>query len=56
MIDLTRMDLSNVRETARATRRGNQVRIYANDGYGDYPIHGAIYEDGEWDLTGWTSE
>ena len=35
------------------TRVGHEVRIYAVDGYRDYPIHGAIMEDG-WCVHNWT--
>lgn len=37
------------------TRDGNRARIYATDGGVIFPVHGAIYEDGEgWDLASWT--
>ena len=36
------------------TRYGDKVRIYATDGRGDYPVHGAILEDGEWGSQTWT--
>ena len=35
------------------TRVGHEVRIYAVDGHRDYPIHGAIMEDG-WCVHNWT--
>jgi len=35
------------------TRDGRKVRIYASDGAGIYPIHGAIFDD---DLGGWSFE
>jgi len=35
------------------TRDGREVRIYATDGCGDYPIHGAILYDGVWQLSMW---
>ena len=34
------------------TRDGREVRIYATDGEGTYPIHGAVMEDG-WQLYRW---
>lgn len=36
------------------TRNGREVRIYAVDGGGDYPVHGAILIDEVWDPNGWT--
>lgn len=38
------------------TRSGLAVRIYATDGGGQYPVHGAIYKDGHWFPSSWTSE
>jgi len=38
------------------TRCGHQVRIYATDGAGCYPIHGAYCEDGEWIVATWAIE
>jgi len=35
------------------TRDGREVRIYAVDGGGDFPIHGAIYSDRGWASEGW---
>lgn len=42
------------------TRDGRDVRIYAIDGKGAHPVHGAIETDGawsicDWDLCGWKS-
>lgn len=38
------------------TRNGHKVRIYATDGGGEYPVHGAIYlDDGVWISRTWTS-
>lgn len=37
------------------TRDGREVRIYATDGTGAYPVHGAIKKNGEWFLGGWTA-
>lgn len=31
------------------SRDGKKVRIYATDGKGDYPVHGAFYSNGGWD-------
>lgn len=38
------------------TRGGLPVRIYAVDGYGIYPIHGAILRDYGWEICKWTSD
>lgn len=35
------------------TRDGREVRIYAVDGGGDQPVHGAINLDGEWECLVW---
>jgi hypothetical protein len=38
------------------TRDGRAVRIYATDGGGDYPVHGAIQrEDGTWRTDTWVA-
>jgi len=36
------------------TRDGNEVRIYATDGGGLFPVHGAIRLNGGWESTSWT--
>ena len=36
------------------TRDGCPVRIYALDGGAGYPVHGALFTDGEWILSSWT--
>jgi hypothetical protein len=38
------------------TRDGREVRIYATDGGGVYPVHGAINYYGEWSMCRWTAE
>lgn len=40
------------------TRDGREVRLYADDGVGPYPIHGAIRneEQGGWELTTWNPD
>jgi hypothetical protein len=38
------------------TRDGKEVRIYATDGGGDYPVHGALCDNGIWIVTSWTKE
>lgn len=38
------------------TRNGHKARIYTTDGYGDYPIHGAVLMDNGWRLVMWTSD
>jgi len=35
------------------TRNGKQVRIYAIDGSGGQPVHGAISSEGEWSCYTW---
>lgn len=35
------------------TRDGREVRIYAVDGGGERPVHGAINLDGEWECLVW---
>jgi len=36
------------------TRAGNAFRLYATDGGGRYPIHGACKVDNEWRQGAWT--
>jgi hypothetical protein len=38
------------------TRSGLPVRIYAVDGGGKEPVHGAFFEDGEWHVTTWNEK
>jgi hypothetical protein len=38
------------------TRDGREVRIYATDGREYYPIHGAIGQDGGWQINCWTQD
>lgn len=38
------------------TRSGLPARIYATDGEGEYPVHGAVLKDGCWFPCSWTSE
>lgn len=40
------------------TRDGKEVRIYATDGGGRYPVHGALLFENEtgWSITVWTSK
>jgi len=35
------------------TRDGKDVRVYAVDGAGPYPVHGAIFGDGQWEVSSW---
>lgn len=37
------------------TRDGREVRIYATDGMGECPVHGAIRFDGSWEANTWTA-
>lgn len=36
------------------TRSGLEVRIYATDGCGKTPVHGAVLEKGEWKFAAWS--
>ena len=36
------------------TRNGNKARVYATDGGGSFPVHGAVYTNGEWEQEKWT--
>ena len=38
------------------TRSGRDVRIYATDGGGPHPVHGAILEDGMWSHETWKKD
>jgi hypothetical protein len=38
------------------TRDGREVRIYATDGGGIYPVHGAIKNESGWYLAQWYSD
>ena len=38
------------------SRDGHKIRIYAIDGYPNYPIHGAILGDDGWGVEQWTQE
>ena len=38
------------------TRDGKEVRIYAVDGVGAYPVHGAIRHEYGWSFAGWTND
>jgi hypothetical protein len=38
------------------TRDGREVRIYATDGFGDAPIHGAVKRQDDWDCICWTED
>lgn len=38
------------------TRDGREVRIYATDGFGDAPIHGAFKRQDDWDCICWTED
>ncbi len=43
--------------TQYRTRGGRVARVYAVDGLGPYPVHGAVWRDGdhEWSTGSWTS-
>jgi hypothetical protein len=38
------------------TKSGREVRIYAVDSGGKYPVHGAILEDGVWSHETWKKD
>jgi len=38
------------------TRDGREVRIYATDGRGDWPVHGAYLVNDGWHLTTWRAD
>ena len=38
------------------TRDGREVRIYATDGGGTYPVHGAFLDEGAWRSYTWTKD
>lgn len=38
------------------TRSGLKARVYAVDGGGIYPIHGAVLNSMEWEFRSWTRE
>lgn len=38
------------------TRDGREVRIYATDGGGDYPVHGASKDSDGWEFRTWTQD
>ena len=37
------------------TRDGKEVRIYATDGAGNYPVHGAVKKSEGWEIKLWGS-
>lgn len=38
------------------TRNGRDVRLYATDGGGRWPVHGATFSDGIWKISTWNEE
>ena len=36
------------------TSDGREVRIYATDGWGNYPVHGAVLRGDQWEMSSWT--
>lgn len=38
------------------TRNRKKVRIYSTEALGDFPIHGAVWLDNEWDICTWTKD
>lgn len=38
------------------TRDGREVRIYAVDGGGDWPVHGAYVDGDTWRIRSWTAD
>lgn len=43
------------KEKKYTTRTGLPSRIYATDGGGEYPVHGAIFNNGKWNITSLTA-
>jgi hypothetical protein len=52
MSDLTKMTLKEVQDLVHPLNQ--DVRIYANDGSSNYPIHGAIRVSRGWEIQKWT--
>ena len=44
------------KENQHQTKSGYEVRIYATDAGGKYPVHGAYKEDGDWVMHYWTKD
>ena len=38
------------------TRDGHEIRLYATDAGGEYPIHGSVFSDGKWRVDAWTAD
>ena len=38
------------------TRDGREVRIYATDGRGEWPVHGAVGNEDGWHIVSWRSD
>ena len=51
---MTKLDFSKPDQLQ--TRDGRQVRIYATDGGGTKPIHGAVFYGGEWKVRQWQED
>lgn len=49
------MGLDFTKPETLQTRCGSQVRIYAIDGEGKFPIHGAFFDGAVWRLANWTT-
>lgn len=52
-IDLTKLTLEEVQNLTLGTKDGQTVRIYANDGTGLFPLHGAIKCGSGWCMEHW---
>lgn len=46
------MDIENGKQYQ--TRNGLPARVYAMDGFGNFPIHGAVLTDFGWEICEWT--
>ena len=55
MTDLTKIPLKEVQKLVTEDSTGTPVRIYATDGGGKYPIHGAVKYNEGWNPSKWTS-
>jgi hypothetical protein len=53
---MTRLNLKDIKTGRVRTHGGLEVRIYATDGGGGFPIHGATKREDGWEVDTWTRE
>lgn len=53
---MTKLNLKDIKTGRVRTDGGLEVRIYATDGDGDFPIHGATKHEDGWEAETWTRE